>query len=74
MRAPHCGDGVVDASFREQCDDGVNDGSYGGCTAECLFGPRCGDGAVNGNETCDDGNRRNGDGCNINCQRERNPI
>ncbi|HEU4583044.1 MAG TPA: DUF4215 domain-containing protein [Polyangiaceae bacterium] len=74
VRAPHCGDGVVDAMFREQCDDGVNDGSYGGCTAECLFGPRCGDGETNGNETCDDGNRRNGDGCNINCQRERNPI
>jgi cysteine-rich repeat protein len=60
--------------FREQCDDGVNDGSYGGCTAECLFGPRCGDGVPNGNEACDDGNRRNGDGCNINCQIERNPI
>jgi fibro-slime domain-containing protein len=74
VRAPHCGDAVVDASFREQCDDGVNDGAYGGCTAECLLGPRCGDGVVNGTEACDDGNRRNGDGCNINCQRERNPI
>jgi fibro-slime domain-containing protein len=74
IRASHCGDAVVDAMFREQCDDGVNDGSYGGCTAECLFGPRCGDGTINGNEACDDGNRRNGDGCNINCQRERNPI
>jgi fibro-slime domain-containing protein len=74
VRAAHCGDGVVDASFHEQCDDGVNDGAYGGCTAECLLGPRCGDSVVNGNETCDDGNRRNGDGCNINCLRERNPI
>ncbi|MEO8181264.1 MAG: DUF4215 domain-containing protein [Deltaproteobacteria bacterium] len=74
VRAPHCGDAVVDASFREQCDDGVNDGSYGGCTAECLLGPRCGDGLPNGTEACDDGNRRNGDGCNVNCQRERNPI
>jgi fibro-slime domain-containing protein len=74
VRAPHCGDAVVDASFREQCDDGINDGAYGGCTAECLLGPRCGDSLVNGDEACDDGNRRNGDGCNINCQRERNPI
>jgi fibro-slime domain-containing protein len=74
VRASHCGDAVVDANFGEQCDDGVNDGSYGGCTAECLFGPRCGDTFINGNETCDDGNRRNGDDCNVNCQRERNPI
>ena len=27
-----CGDSVVDAAFGEQCDDGKNDNSYGGCS------------------------------------------
>ncbi len=76
VRAPYCGDGQVDANFREQCDDGVNDGSYGGCSPTCQLGPRCGDGVVSeeGDEDCDDGNRRNGDGCNTNCRFERGPI
>jgi cysteine-rich repeat protein len=71
-----CGDGVVDSRFGEQCDDGDddNDGAYGGCTATCQLAPRCGD--LNEDapqETCDDGNRRNNDGCNVNCQREDPP-
>jgi fibro-slime domain-containing protein len=69
-----CGDGVIDASFGEQCDDGTNDGSYGGCNPDCLLGPSCGDGAINGDEGCDDGNRRNGDGCNVSCRVERLPA
>jgi fibro-slime domain-containing protein len=32
--------------------------------------PRCGDSAVNTGETCDDGNRVDGDGCSAICQRE----
>jgi fibro-slime domain-containing protein len=49
-----CGDGVVAGD--ETCDDGVNDGSYGGCNADCTPGPRCGDGEVQeGEEACDDG-------------------
>ena len=41
----------------EVCDDGVNDGSYGGCAADCLSrGPSCGDGTVHpAHEKCDDG-------------------
>jgi fibro-slime domain-containing protein len=76
VRAPYCGDGNVDGNFREQCDDGVNDGSYNGCSTTCQLGPRCGDGVVSpeGNEECDDRNRRNGDGCNTNCRYERGPI
>jgi fibro-slime domain-containing protein len=69
-----CGDGVIDGSFGEQCDDGTNDGSYGGCNPDCLLGPRCGDGATNGDEGCDDGNRRNGDGCSVSCRVERLPA
>ncbi len=71
-----CGDSVVDAAFGEQCDDGAdgNDNSYDGCSPECELGPRCGDGNVDdGEEQCDDGNRRNGDGCNVNCAFERDP-
>ena len=48
-----CGDGVVVAE--ELCDDGINDGSYGGCNPDCTPGPRCGDGELNGEEECDNG-------------------
>ncbi len=49
-----CGDGVKTPD--EVCDDGVNDGTYGHCTMNCLFGPHCGDGIVQmPEETCDDG-------------------
>ena len=64
---PYCGDGEVQADF-EACDDGVNDGSYGGCMADCTLGPYCGDAIVNGSEECDDGNRRNWDGCSNRCR------
>ncbi len=64
-----CGDGVLTRG--EVCDDGTNDGSYNGCTADCLgFGPYCGDGAQNGAEACDDGVAANDGrygGCNPDC-------
>jgi cysteine-rich repeat protein len=73
VRAAYCGDAILNGP--EQCDDGVNDGSYNGCNSNCLLGPRCGDGLTNGaDETCDDGNRRNGDGCNSACRDERDPF
>ncbi len=63
---PSCGDGLLDA--REQCDAGEDgDGRYGGCNPDCTLGPRCGDGVRNGAEGCDDGNRINGDGCDVGC-------
>ena len=62
-----CGDGMVTGD--EVCDDGVNDGSYGGCAEDCsAFGPNCGDGEVNGPEVCDDGvNDNSYGGCNETC-------
>jgi fibro-slime domain-containing protein len=51
---PICGDGIV--TRYEACDDGVNDGSYGGCMPGCLApGPRCGDGVLQTEEgeACD---------------------
>ncbi len=69
-----CGDGTVDFPF-EQCDRGAantSSGAYGSCTKECTLGPRCGDGTIQAaaGETCDDGNRVNGDGCSAACTKE----
>ena len=64
-----CGDGIVQTGAGEVCDDGVNDGGYGGCAVDCLaLGPSCGDGNVDvGDETCDDQNTDSTDGCLGNC-------
>ena len=49
-----CGDGIVASD--EVCDDGKNDGSYGGCMPGCkALGPYCGDGKKQATEACDDG-------------------
>lgn len=81
VRVARCGDGRVNESLDEQCDDGETEsGPVGGdgCSASCLrealftcpaAGGRCtsdvecGDGTVNGDETCDDRNAVAGDGC-----------
>jgi hypothetical protein len=64
---PVCGDGEVEGD--EVCDDGVNDGGYGGCAADCSAeGPFCGDGEVTDDEACDDGvNDGSYGGCNDDC-------
>jgi fibro-slime domain-containing protein len=65
-----CGDGVV--TLDEACDDGVNDGSYGGCNPDCSRAPFCGDGHVDmPTESCDDANFKNLDGCSAECQKEK---
>jgi fibro-slime domain-containing protein len=49
-----CGDKIV--TGRETCDDGNNDGRYGGCTSQCQRAAYCGDGKRDAdNEACDDG-------------------
>ena len=68
----YCGDGVLNSLFGEQCDDGVNAGGYGKCTADCMLDARCGDGIVQieSGEQCDDGNTVSGDGCAMDCTDE----
>ncbi|MBN2528596.1 MAG: DUF4215 domain-containing protein [Deltaproteobacteria bacterium] len=62
-----CGDGVL--SLGEQCDDGINDGSYGGCNEDCTLGAFCGDGVVQDDfEDCDDGNFTDDDDCPSSCR------
>jgi fibro-slime domain-containing protein len=66
-----CGDGIVAGT--EVCDDGTNNGSYGGCEPGCMaLAPRCGDSHVDaGNgEQCDDGveNGATGDKCSATCK------
>lgn len=63
-----CGDGYINEGV-EACDDGVNDGSYGGCAMDCNdLGPYCGDAVVNGPEECDDANGDSADGCLDSCE------
>lgn len=65
----YCGDGEVQSKF-EACDDGENKGEYGGCAAGCVLAAQCGNGTLEAGEQCDDGNRVNNDGCNVNCRIE----
>lgn len=55
----YCGDGIVQGSFGEKCDNGTakNTGGYGECKADCTPGPRCGDALVQAasGEACDNG-------------------
>lgn len=67
---PVCGDGEFDAAT-EECDDGAanSDSLPDACRTDCRAA-RCGDGAVDSGETCDDGNTVAGDGCDASCARE----
>ena len=44
-----CGDMASTMSTDPSCGGKINDGSYGGCTTTCKYGPYCGDGVP---DTC----------------------
>ena len=63
-----CGNGIVNE--KEECDNGINDGSYNTCNSDCTIAAHCGDSVTNSdisNETCDDGNSDNSDACLNSC-------
>jgi len=67
-------DGKIKLQFVLDSDEGLE---FGGWTLDdvCVVAVRgaaltCGNGAVDDGETCDDGNRTAGDGCDANCQQE----
>ena len=68
VRTPSCGDGFLDTSIGEECDDGNNiDGD--GCQGNCL-NPICGDDIIDQGETCDpegDPFPPNGNLCRVDC-------
>ncbi len=83
-RCQKCGDGVIQASQGELCDDGGMQGGDG-CGAICNIEPRykcagqpsacvlhCGDGVVDAalGEECDDRGAAAGDGCDGSCKVE----
>lgn len=62
-----CGDGTINDLAGEVCDDGAANGEPLSCNATCS-GPTdalCGNGVVEGDEACDDGEQT--DACNANC-------
>ncbi len=77
--AEMCGDGAVDVALGEQCDCGSAGQTVAGCLGPNAMDPgamcrtdcklaRCGDGVVDPEEVCDDGNNVAGDGCRADCR------
>ncbi len=67
-----CGDGVLETSEGEECEDG-NVRSGDGCSSSCLREgsvTTCGDGTIDTFEDCDDANVIDGDGCSAVCLAE----
>jgi cysteine-rich repeat protein len=65
-----CGDGTLD-TFCETCDAGAgnSDTTPDACRSNCELA-HCGDGTVDGGESCDDGNVNDCDGCSADCVTE----
>jgi cysteine-rich repeat protein len=65
-----CGDGTLNVTAGEACDDGYRD-ACGSCNVDCTgagAGSTCGDGDLcPETEECDDGNTDDDDGCSSTC-------
>ncbi|MBI5156289.1 DUF4215 domain-containing protein [Candidatus Peregrinibacteria bacterium] len=82
-----CGNGIIDPSLGEMCEDG-NSVSFDGCSETCQTETMscessaysmstvafCGDETMGPGEECDDGNGANGDGCSDSCLIEMSPV
>ncbi len=64
-----CGDGVLQSTSGEECEDG-NTTPGDGCSATCQLENGCGNGTIEAGEECDDDNATAGDGCSATCQLE----
>jgi len=72
-------DGTVQVRFELTTDGGLQ---LGGWTLDdvCIVGferplePVCGDGVIDADEACDDGNTESGDGCSSRCLEETAPV
>jgi cysteine-rich repeat protein len=75
-----CGNGIADYAAGEECDCGDDPahpaagcaaangpGPAGSCRADCVVS-RCGNGHLDPDEVCDDGNNAGGDGCAPDCR------
>lgn len=69
-----CGDQILHTGL-EECDDGNanSDIAPDACRTDCSL-PFCGDGVRDSDETCDDGNLDDGDGCSAQCETETDTI
>ena len=68
-----CGDNIIQRDRGEQCDVGVDNGALGkNCSISCQIIElvSCGNRVIEGTEECDDGNRRDFDGCSAQCKLE----
>src|SRR5262245_29833472 len=57
--------GCASAGQVEACANGT---CTGGCIEGVCFAAICGDARIVGDEVCDDGNQRSGDGCSADCR------
>lgn len=62
-----CSNGYYIESKTVNCPGGCQDGACKAITAPVAA---CGNATIEGNEECDDGNRKPGDGCNSACRKE----
>ncbi len=80
-----CGNGILDSSSGEQCDDTLSNSNLDQCSNSCTL-TYCGDGIAQkpngkgtggllnyGYEECDDGNANDNDYCSNNCIINNNP-